>query len=48
MPRATTRRQDATLVQLSRDSSHGGDPLGVQVIHDGAKVRRTKCAVRIA
>jgi hypothetical protein len=39
MPRATTRRQDALLIQLSCDSPHTGEPLGLQVIHDGRTPR---------
>jgi hypothetical protein len=39
MPCATTRRQDASLVQLSSDSSHAGEALGSQIIHDGPQVR---------
>jgi hypothetical protein len=46
MPCATTRRQDASFVQLSGDSAHAGEPLGSQVIYDGPQVRRTVLRVR--
>ena len=46
MPRATTRRQDAALIQLSSDGAHAGEPLGPQVIHDGLQVRSTLLRVR--
>jgi hypothetical protein len=55
VPRATTRRQDATLVQLSRNSPHAGEPLGPQVIHEPWEIGvtdehlshpRSRCAAR--
>jgi hypothetical protein len=35
MPRATTRREDAPVVQLSGYRANAGEPLGPQVVHDG-------------
>src|SRR6516225_11375639 len=46
MPCTATRRENAMLVQLGRDSTHTGEPLSPQVIHDGPKVRRTILCVR--
>jgi hypothetical protein len=44
MPRATACRKDASLIQLSGNSTHSGEPLGPQVIHNGPQVRRaTRC-----
>ena len=41
MPRATTRRENAPLVQLCGDHANAGEPLGPQVVHDGPQVRST-------
>lgn len=45
MPRATTRCQDATLVQLCGDCADAGDALCAQVVHDGPGVLRTMLGV---
>ena len=47
MPRATSRRQDTPLVELSSDSPHAGEPLGPQVVHDGPQVCRAVLRVRL-
>jgi hypothetical protein len=47
MPRATTRCQDAPLVQLIGDSPNAGEPLVFQVIHDGLDVLRAALSVRL-
>ena len=47
MPLATTRRENAALVQLRGDSPHAGEPLRPQVIHDGPKVLRTVLCIRL-
>jgi hypothetical protein len=47
VPRATTRRQDAPLVQFGGDCAHAGDPLGAQVIHEGPQVGSTLLRVRL-
>ena len=44
MPRATTWRQDAALIQLGGDSAHAGEPLRAQVVHDGPQVAARYCA----
>jgi hypothetical protein len=47
MPRGTTRCQNAPLVQLSGNSTHAGEPLSLQLIHDGPQVRRALLCVRL-
>jgi hypothetical protein len=40
-------RKDAPPIELSSNSSHAGEPLGQQVIHDGPQVLRAMRCVRL-
>jgi hypothetical protein len=47
VPPASTRRQDAPLVELSGDSPHAGEPLRPQVSPHSAQVGRAVLCVRL-